>query len=61
MSPRIPTDKDAYYEALIKTYDELPVHDIKIILGDFNAQVGREEVYKPTIGKHSLHHSTNEP
>lgn len=53
-------DKDAYYEALSKTYDELPAHDIKIVIGDFNAKVGREEVYRPTIGKYSLHDTTNE-
>ena len=53
-------DKDAYYEALSRIYDELPAHDIKIMLGDFNAKVGQEEVYRPTTGKYSLHQTTNE-
>ena len=54
------SDKDAYYELLGKTYDERPAHDIKIVIGDFNAKVGKEEVYRPTIGKYSLHDDTNE-
>jgi hypothetical protein len=28
---------------------------MKIILGDFNAKVGRENIFKPTIGNKSLH------
>lgn len=36
------------------------MHDIKIILGDMNAKVGRELAFRPTIGKHSLHEISND-
>lgn len=53
-------DKDAYYEKLGQIYDTCPKHDVKIVLGDFNAQVGKEEDYRPTIGKYSLHETSND-
>jgi hypothetical protein len=28
---------------------------MKILLGNFNAEVGREDIFKPTIGNESLH------
>jgi hypothetical protein len=31
-----------------------------MILGDFNAKLGREEEYHVVIGKYSLHHVTND-
>jgi endonuclease/exonuclease/phosphatase family metal-dependent hydrolase len=31
-------------------FDHFPKYHIKILLGDFNAKVGRENIFKPTIG-----------
>jgi len=33
---------------------------MKILLGDFNAKVGRENIFKRTIGNESLHQDSNE-
>jgi hypothetical protein len=33
---------------------------MKILLGDFNAKVGRENVFKPKIGKENLHQDSND-
>jgi hypothetical protein len=33
---------------------------MKILLGDFNAQVGREDIFKPIIGNESLHEASND-
>jgi DNA repair ATPase RecN len=33
---------------------------MKILLGDFNAKVGRENIFKPTIGNESLHEISND-
>jgi hypothetical protein len=33
---------------------------MKIFLGDFNAKVGREDIFKPIIGNESLHEASND-
>jgi len=33
---------------------------VKILLGDFNAKVGRENIFKPTIGNESLPQDSND-
>ena len=33
---------------------------MKILLGDFNAKVGRENIFKPTIRNESLHQDSND-
>lgn len=53
-------EKDQFYEELERIIDSSPSHDMKIVLGDFNAQIGKEPVFIPTIGKHSLHQKTND-
>ena len=32
---------------------------MKILLGDFNSKVARENIFKPTIGNESLHQDGN--
>jgi hypothetical protein len=33
---------------------------MKILLGDFNAKVGRKDIFKPIIGNNSLHEASND-
>jgi len=33
---------------------------LKVLLGDFNAKVGRESIFEPTIGNESLHQYSND-
>ncbi|XP_058817605.1 uncharacterized protein LOC131680905 [Topomyia yanbarensis] len=53
-------DKDGFYAQLEREYDRCPSHDVKIIIGDLNAQVGHEEEFRPTIEKFRAHQLTNE-
>jgi hypothetical protein len=41
-------------------FDKFPKYNMKILLGDFNAKVGREDLFKPTIGNESLHEISND-
>jgi endonuclease/exonuclease/phosphatase family metal-dependent hydrolase len=50
---------DKFYETLQSVCDELPKHDAVITLGDFNAKLGKEQIYRDTIGRHSLHETTS--
>jgi endonuclease/exonuclease/phosphatase family metal-dependent hydrolase len=52
--------KDSFYEELERVFDKFPKYHTKILLGDFNAKVGREDVFKPTIGNESLHEISND-
>ena len=52
--------KDSFYEELEKVFDHFPLYHTKILLEDFNAKVGRENIFKPTIGNDSLHQDGND-
>ena len=43
--------KDAFYAKLEDVYDKYAADDAKIVLGDFNANVGREGIFGPTVGQ----------
>jgi hypothetical protein len=52
--------KDCFYEELQHVFDKFTKYHMKILLGDFNAKVGREEIFKPTIWNDSLHEISND-
>jgi hypothetical protein len=52
--------KDSFYEELRRVIDQIPRYDMKILLGKFNAKVGREDIFKPTIGNESSHEVSND-
>ena len=52
--------KVRFYEELHQVFDHFPKYHMKIILGNFNAKMGRENIFKPTIRKESLHQDSND-
>jgi hypothetical protein len=42
--------KDRFYDELEQVFDKFPKLPMNILLGDFGAKVGREDIFKPTIG-----------
>jgi hypothetical protein len=52
--------KYSFYEELGRVFDQLPRYDMNIYLNDLNAKVGRENIFKPTIGHESLHEISND-
>jgi hypothetical protein len=65
LNVHVPTEdkddiKDSFYEELEQVFDQFPRYHIKIFLGDFNAKVGMEDIFKPIIGNKSLHEDNND-
>jgi hypothetical protein len=52
--------KNQFYKQVERANVACLSHDLKLVMGDANAKVGRKTVHQPTIGKHSVHESTNE-
>jgi len=51
--------KEEFYNLLEQNINQIANPDIKIMLGDFNAKVGKEDIYKPINGNESVHNETN--
>jgi len=52
--------KDSFYGELEQVFYHFPKYHMEILLGDFNAKVGRENIFRPTIGQESLHQDRND-
>jgi hypothetical protein len=52
--------KDSFYEELGRPFYHFPRYNVKILLGDFIAKVGRENIFKPTIRNEGLHEISND-
>lgn len=53
-------EKDLFYSEVQKVIDEVPKHNILMVVGDMNAKVGREiNAFGPAIGNESLHETSN--
>jgi hypothetical protein len=46
--------KDSFYKELERVFDKFPKDHMKILLEDFDANVGMEDIFKPTIEDKSL-------
>jgi hypothetical protein len=52
--------KDSCYEELEHVFHHFPEYCMQILLGDFNAKLGRENIFKLTIGNASLYQDGND-
>jgi len=51
--------KNSFYEELERVFEHFAKYHMKMLLGDLNAKVERENIFKPTIGQESLHQERN--
>jgi hypothetical protein len=52
--------KDRFYEELEYVFGKFPKYHMKILLGEFNAKAGREDIFKSTIWNENLHKLSND-
>jgi len=52
--------KDSFYQELEQVFHHFPKYHKKILLGEFNAKVERENIFQPNIGQERLHQDGND-
>jgi hypothetical protein len=52
--------KDRFYEELEHVFNQFSKYHMKILLRDFSAEVGWENIFKPTVGNEHLHEISND-
>ena len=55
-----PKTVENFWETLEETTNKIPKHHVKILLGDFNAQLGIERKFRDITGPHTKHKRTNQ-
>ena len=50
----------SFYQEMEQVFDHFPRYHMKILLGDFNVKVGRENIFKPKIWNESTHQESND-
>jgi hypothetical protein len=53
------SEKENFYEEPQLVIDQIPKSDTILVLGDANAKLGKEDIYKEVSGKHTLHNLSN--
>jgi exonuclease III len=51
--------KVSLYEELQQVFDHFTKYRVEVLLGDFNAKLGRGDIFKPKIGNESLRQGNN--
>ena len=51
---------DRFSEELVQIFVPVLQFNMKILLGDFNAELGREDIFKATVGNESLYQNSND-
>nr|XP_042906426.1 uncharacterized protein LOC122270970 [Parasteatoda tepidariorum] len=54
------SEKDIFYDLLMRSINSCPAQDMKIVIGDFNAKIGKEQHLRYHAGAESLHYYTSE-
>ena len=52
--------KHTFYEELEQVSDHFPTYIVKILLGDCNAKLDTEDIFKSVNGNESLHQDSND-
>jgi len=49
-----------FYEELQQVFHLFSKYHMRILLGDFIAKLGREDIFKPAVGSESLHQDSDD-
>jgi hypothetical protein len=52
--------KGSFCEEVEYAFNKFPKYHIKILLGDFNANIGKGDIFKQIIGNESFHEISND-